>query len=397
MAGRRGGETMSMDKKTEYTAMLQIEKDHLAPLIARFGMVQNELSGLFDMPPATEQSAAASGSWWVTLPEEQQHLYRGALAAVASPLLIADVSIISHNERLINTHAVLPSLRWNDPVYLFAGENNGKQFRLEYLMQADLFTNTVLLHLQGAAPVYEMAMKFTVPVRDFAVLLAAADLRQRLRYKALLDHAVFPSAYRSDAIAAAVTEGFTFPDPRWLLPFCLPALHLRNADTAPEALQQSLDRLVKTGLLAKDQDTISFTEPGERFVDSVGGRSGCIRIETYGVDAAGNNGRQSVILIRGEYFLWYAGISGTKTDTMIVTTIGLDQAEALLKELFTPLAVPKAVEPVCPVTPAVVQAPAPAVSPQKATGGAGKKFCPSCGKPLRPGLKFCSSCGAKIV
>ena len=35
-------------------------------------------------------------------------------------------------------------------------------------------------------------MKFTVPVRDFAVLLAAVDLRQRLRYRALLDHAVFP-------------------------------------------------------------------------------------------------------------------------------------------------------------------------------------------------------------
>ena len=26
-----------------------------------------------------------------------------------------------------------------------------------------------------------------------------------------------------------------------------------------------------------------------------------------------------------------------------------------------------------------------------------RKFCPQCGKPLRPGLKFCSSCGAKIV
>ena len=28
---------------------------------------------------------------------------------------------------------------------------------------------------------------------------------------------------------------------------------------------------------------------------------------------------------------------------------------------------------------------------------AGKKFCPQCGKPLKPGLKFCSGCGAKIV
>ena len=286
---------MSMDTKTDETATLQIAKDHLAPLIARFGMVQNELSGLFDMPPATAQSAAAAGAWWQALGEEQQHLYRGALAAVASPLLIADAGIISRNERLIDTHAVLPSLRWNDPIYLFAGENNGTQFRLEYLRQADLFTNTLLLHLQGAAPVYEMAMKFTIPVRDFAVLLAAADLRQRLRYKALLDHTVFPTAYRSDAVAAAVTEGFTFPDPRWLLPFCLPALHLKHDDAAPASTQESLERLVKTGLMAKEGDTLTFTEPGERFAESVGGRSSCLRIDTYGVDANGTPGRQSVL------------------------------------------------------------------------------------------------------
>jgi hypothetical protein len=388
---------MSMDTKTDETAMLQIAKDHLAPLIARFGMVQNELSALFDLPPATAASATAAGAWWQALNEEQQHLNRGALAAVASPLLIADAGIISRNERLIDTHAVLPSLRWNDPMYLFAGENNGTQFRLEYLKQADLFTNTLLLHLQGAAPVYEMAMKFTVPVRDFAVLLAAADLRQRLRYKALLEHAVFPAACRSDAVAAAVTEGFTFPDPRWLLPFCLPALHLKTDDAAPASSQESLDRLVKTGLMAKEGDTLTFTEPGERFAESVGGRSSCIRIDTYGVDANGTPGRQTVIFIRGEYFLWYAGISGTKTGMMVVTTIGLDQAEALLKELFTPLAEPKPVEPARPATPAPVQAPAPAAAPQTTAAGALKKFCPSCGKPLRPNLKFCSSCGAKIT
>lgn len=390
---------MSMEIKSDETATLLIAKDHLAPLIGRFGMVQNELAGLFDMPPSTAQSAEASGAWWQGLPEEQQHLYRGALAALASPLLIADVGMIVRNERLINTHAVLPSLRWNDPIYLFAGEENGTQFRLEYLRQADLFTNTLLLYLQGAAPVYEMELKFTIPVRDFAVLLAAVDLRQRLRYKALLDHAVFPVAYRNEAIAAAVTEGFTFPDPRWLLPFCLPALHLKHDDAAPASTQESLGRLVTTGLLKRDGDSITFTEPGERFAESVCARSSCIRIDTYGADAQGTPGRQSVVLIRGEHFLWYAGMSGRKAGTMVVTPIGLDQAEALLKELFTPLAEPKpkqgdAVRP----APAVVQAPAPAAAPQKdvASGGV-RKFCLSCGKPLKPGLKFCSNCGAKIT
>jgi hypothetical protein len=359
-------------------------------------MVQNELTGLFDIPPASAQPAEAAGAWWQALGGEQQHTYRGALAAVAAPMLIADIGIIIHNERLINTHAVLPSLRWNDPIYLFAGENEGKLFRLEYLRQADLFTNTLLLSLQGAAPVYEMAMKFEIPVRDFAVLLAAADLRQRLRYKALLDHAVYPSAFRTDAVAAAVAEGFTFPDPRWLLPFCLPSLHLKNDAAAPDSSQQSLDRLVNLGLMAKDGDNLSFTEPGERFAESAGNRSCVIRIDTYGVDNGGHPGRQSVILIRGERFLWYAGVSGTKADTMVVTTIGLDQAEALLKELFTPIAAPKPVASARPA-PAVVQAPAPAAAPQKIAAGTERKFCPSCGKPIRPGLKFCSSCGAKIT
>lgn len=34
--------------------------------------------------------------------------------------------------------------------------------------------------------------------------------------------------------------------------------------------------------------------------------------------------------------------------------------------------------------------------PAPAQAASGKKFCPQCGKPLKPGLKFCSGCGAKI-
>ena len=129
-----------------------------------------------------------------------------------------------------------------------------------------------------------------------------------------------------------------------------------------------------------------------------GDGSGCIRIDTYGVDAKGTPGRQSVILIRGEYFLWYAGISGTKTGMMVVTTIGLDQAEALVKGTVHPAGGTKARG---------------TLTPGNTGSGAGtgtgrcpadnryrsavKKFCPSCGKPLRPNLKFCSSCGAKIT
>jgi hypothetical protein len=385
-----------METRDKETKTLLIAKDYIRPLISRFGMVQNELSNLFDLPEPSAGTDSPALGWWQARTDEEQYTLRAALAAIASPVIIADVGINIRNERLIDTHALLTSLRWNDPAFLIAPENGGAQFRLEYLQKTDLFTSTLLLYLESGSPAYTMEMKFEIPVTDFAVLLALIDLRQRTRFRALLDHAVFPSAYKTGDIAATLTEGIAFPDPRWLLSFSLPTLHLRVDTLTPASTRQSLDRLAKTGLVKIDGETVTFTEPGEKFAESAGGRISCIRLDLYGVDTGGHPGRQSVILIRGEYFLWYAGISGTKTDTMVVTTIGLDQAEALLKELFTPLAVPKAVEPVCTVTPAVVQAPAPAVSPQKATGGAGKKFCPSCGKPLRPGLKFCSSCGTQV-
>ncbi|MGB9176357.1 MAG: zinc ribbon domain-containing protein [Methanoregula sp.] len=412
-----------MEEKSTDTKTLQIGKDHIVPLIAQLSLVENDLSGLFDIPLASEPSAKSADAWWQAQKEEDQHTYRGALAAIAAPMLIADIGINARNEKLIITHAVVPSLRWNDPMYLLAQDTDTTQFRLEYLKQADLFTNTLLLYLQGAAPVYEMEMKFEVSVRDFAVLLATADLRQRLHYRALLDHEAPPSSAKADDVMVSVTEGFVYPDPRWLLPFSLPVLHISPSAISKESTRQSLDNLAKTGLIKKDWDMISLTEPGERFCESVAGRTSCIRIDIWGADEKGKRGRQSVLFIRGEHFLWYAGTSGRKADTMIVTTIGLDQAEALLKELFTPLAAPKPGEPARPA-PAVVQAPtkepvpvqasapaaaatpsAPAYQPPPppasrdatpVSPSAGGLVCKACGNPIKPGDKFCSKCLVKV-
>jgi hypothetical protein len=387
-----------MEKREGEPKTLLIAKDHVRPLIDRFGMVKNELSGLFDLPASSATADGAALAWWQARTDEEQYTFRAALAALASPVLIADAGVNIRNERLIDTHVLLPSLRWNDPAFLVASEYGGNQLRLEYLQKADLFTNTLFLYLESGAPAYTMEMKFEIPVLDFAVLLACTDLRQRARFRALLDHAVFPSVYKSGDIAAGLTEGIAYPDPRWLLPFALPVLHLKADALTPDSLRQSLERLAKTGLVKIDRDTVAFTEPGEKFAESAGGRISSIRLDLFGVDASGVPGRQSVILIRGEHLLWYAGVGGKKADTVVVTSITLDQAGELLKELFTPAAAPKPVVPAKPAAaPAVAQVAAPAAAPQKASAAGGaKKFCPSCGKPLRQGLKFCSSCGAKI-
>ncbi len=404
---------MSMEEKNNEIKTLQVAKDHIVPLIEQFSLVQNELSGLFKIPQASGPSVKAAGEWWQAQKEEAQHTYRGALAAIAAPMLIADVGINARNQKLIITHAVIPSLRWNDPIYLLAQDNNKTRFRLEYLKQTDLFTNTLLLYLQGAAPVYEMEMKFEVSVRDFAVLLATADLLQRLQYRALLDYAAAPLSVRADEVMVSVTEGFVYPDPRWLLPFSLPVLHISSAAMSKESTRGSLDNLAKAGLVKKDGDMITLTEPGTRFCESVAGRTSCIRIDTRGVDEKGKQGRQSVLFIRGEHFLWYAGTSGKKADTMVVASIGLDQAEALLKELFTPIAAPKPGEPERPapvVAPVPLQAPVPDAAPQvqacpphppqaaapSAAHAAGNMVCKACGNPIKPGDKFCSKCLVKV-
>jgi hypothetical protein len=381
-----------MKNETTTNETLHIAKDHVAPLIERFGMVRNELAPLFDYPQASAGTAQAAGAWWQGLKEEQQHTYRSALAAIASPMLILDIGINSRNERLTNTHAVVPSMRWNDPIFLLASEQDKAQFRLEYLRQADLFTNTLLLYLAGGAPVYEMEMKFEITVTDFAVLLAIVDLRQKLRFRALLDHDVFPASFPAGDIASAVADGFAFPDPRWLLPFSLPVLHLRPESLPAASVRQSLENLEKTGLIRKSSDTVTLTEPGERFAESAAARTSSIGIDVYGIDATGNHGRQSVLLIRGDLFLWYAGVGGTRADTIVVTCISLDQAEKLLQELFTPVAAPKPVASAVPAAPAMAQT----AAPQAPAAGPAKHFCPSCGTPLKAGKKFCNNCGAKI-
>ena len=105
-----------MDEKKPENKTLQIQKDHIVPLVAQFDLVQNGLSGLLDVPQASEPSAKAADAWWQALGDEDRHTYRGALAAIASPMLVADVGINARNTKLIITHAVLPSLRWNDPM-----------------------------------------------------------------------------------------------------------------------------------------------------------------------------------------------------------------------------------------------------------------------------------------
>ena len=422
---------MSMEEKSTDTKTLQIAKDHITPLIARLGLVENDLSGMFAILQASEPSAKAAGGWWQAQKEEDQHTYRGALAAMAAPMLIADIGINARNQKLIITHAVLPSLRWNDPIYLLGQDTDTTRFRLEYLKQADLFTNTLLLYLQGAAPVYEMEMKFEVSVRDFAVLLATADLRQRQQYRALLDHASAPSSVRADDVMVAVSEGFVYPDPRWLLPFALPLLHLSPAAMAKESVLQSLDSLARIGLVKKNGDGISLTEPGERFAESVAGRTSCIRIDTWGADEKGRPGRQGVLFIRGEYFLWYIGTSGKKADTMVVVSTGLDKAEAIIRELFTPIAAPKTGAPVRSAPAVKVPAPAPAAAAAPATAAtppppppppqaaapvsapqpavpaatpaaapadlsAGGMVCRACGTPIKPGDRYCSNCLVKV-
>jgi hypothetical protein len=375
---------------------LLIANDHVRPLIDRFGLVKNELSSLIDLPAPSAGVDDAALAWWQARTDEEQYTFRAALAALASPALIADVAINIRNEKLISTHAIAPSLRWNDPLFLFAREPDPAQLRLEYIKQADIFANTLLLYLQGGAPLYEMEMKFELPVRDFAVLLGIIDLRQQRKYHALLDHSVYAGPLKTVHIEAAVAEGITIPDPRWLLPFCLQALHIRSEQFTPDTIRESIASLEKTGLVRQDNEEITFTAAGERFAESVSGRMNAIRIETFGVDNAGHPGRQSVIFIRGDGLLWYAGVSGSRADTIVVAAIGLDQAGKLIQELFTPVTAPKPREtPVPAQSPEVVQVSAPAAA-ASAPISAEKKFCPSCGKPTRPGLKFCSSCGAKI-
>lgn len=385
------------DKFTNPETLL-ITKDHVAPLITQFGMVRNELAELFNLPQPSATSIPAAITWWQSQNAEHRHTYREALAALASPLIIADIGINSGNESLVNTHAVIPSTRWNDPLFLL-GDVNGTQFRLECLKAGDLLLNTLLLYLEGGETILELDMKFEISLSDFVVLTGMTDLMVRLKYRSLLDHKPYNTAMKMADIATSVEEGFAFPDPRWLLAFSIPTLHTTLDKFPRDAILQSVNNLVRIGLLQNGGgDTYSFTEAGERFAKSVGMRKNSIRIDAYGVGTDGHNGRQSQIFIRGESLLWYVSIGAISPDTVVVVALDLAKAEALLKEVFTPVAVPKPIAaPAQAETPqAPVQQPsAPAVT--AATPPAKNlRFCPSCGTSIQQAKKFCPQCGVKI-
>ena len=376
------------DKSTNKETLL-IAKDHVAPLITQFGMVRNELAELFDLPQPSAASIPAAITWWQSQNAEHQHTYREALAALASPLIIADIGINSGNESLVNTHAVIPSLRWNDTLFLL-GDVNGTQFRLERLQQGELLLNTLLLYLHGGETIYELEMKFEISLSDFVVLTGMTDLMVRLRYRSLLDHKPYDTAMKMDDIATSVEEGFAFPDPRWLLAFSIPMLHTSLDRFPRDAIRQSVNNLVQVGLLQNTGgDNYSFTEAGERFAKSVGMRKNSVRINAYGVGTDGRNGRQSQIFILGESFLWYVGIGVKDKDSVVVIALDLAKAEDLLKEVFTPLSVPKPV-------PSPAQTEAPPAAVQQPPTKKLRLFCPQCGTTIQQGKQFYPQCGAKI-
>ncbi|MEI6293793.1 MAG: zinc ribbon domain-containing protein [Methanomicrobiales archaeon] len=368
-----------MDNGTGTQEQLHIAKDHVAPLISQFSMVQNELARLFDFPGISAQSTQSAITWWQSQNAEQQYTYRGALAALASPLIIADIGINFENRSLVNTHAIIPSMQLTDPLYLFAEEDGGVKYKMERIFNGEFFINTLLLYLQGGAPIYEMEMKFEIPVRDFAVLLGIVDLRQRLEFRALLDHDVFRSTMKSDEIVAAVADGIAAPDPRWLLAFSLPMLHVPADKFSSESISQSVDSLIRIGLLQRAGETVSLTVAGERFAESAGRRLNSIRIDVYGAGIDGSNGRQSQLFIRGDSFLWYAAVFGQNGGSVVVAVVNIEKAEALLKETFSPAAVPK-----------------PVVMPASSSAAKGQKYCTRCGAPLPSSARFCRKCGNHV-
>ena len=377
-----------MTDTTKNEEMLLIEKNHVIPLITRFGIIQNELGQILDLPVPSDPVTQAAVGWWEKLTPESQYACREVLAALASPLIIADIGVNSGNEMLVNTHAIVPSMRWNDPLFLLGEQDNGARFKLERLKEGDLLLNTLLLYLGNAETLYELDMKFEIPLTDFVVFTGMTDLAVRLRYRSLLDHKPYTASMKMDDIVTSVDDAFALQDPRWLLAFLLPVLHTSHDRFSRDAIRASVNNLVRIGLVKSDGgETHSYTEAGATFAESAGRYRNIVRIDAYGTGKDGRNGRQSQIFIRGENFLWYAGIGGKNGDSVVVAALDLAKAEALLKEVFTPVAVPKP-----------VAAPTPAAAPDTGDTKSAQKthFCPRCGAQVQPGKKFCSQCGAKM-
>jgi hypothetical protein len=401
MTGNGGMTNMNpADMVTE----LMIPRDAVAPLLKKLSYVRGELSGLLMIPETVDEPAVVAAiAWWETLAPDERMVMQSVLAALASPQLIADISMMSGSNTLLVTRLVMDSRKPGDPVYLVGEDPAKKNFRIERLLYRDLAINTLILHLAGTDPGLSDAMlKFEVSRDDLYVLAAILDLHRRFRYHSLMNHLPLQASFDLSEIDKSVSDGYTNRDVRWLLPFVLSVIPKKHQSLSGDTGRQSVARLLELKLILKSDvpDRFMWSEPGRLLASSLSNPVSCLGMLLTGALENGDLAMQSVILARGDFQIWLLDLGGPNGTSSFLSTIPLQNVRSILEGILQPAGTPR------PLANAGIRersgetftstsSPVLENRPVHASGGK-VTFCRNCGSPLNPAKKFCSICGTPV-
>jgi hypothetical protein len=342
------------------------------PLSSRFSIVRNRLGEVFDVP---QGDAGQATQWWQRQTPDDQLTLRRALTAIASPVLVSNITVMRGDQGLVETTLTMESLRADDPAFLVGTDADGSDIRVRRLQSPEVMAGTLLMYLEAGAEPGLAEFKFEVSLNEFIVLLATLDLHRRSYFISLLEHEEMKPSLKLEDVQNSVNDGLQYPDPRWLVPFVVPIL-----PSKPEldwnAIWQAVYSLNAKGIvkLSEDNTSLVLTEAGALLATEMLRKMTQIRIASLGYTEDGKPASQTSFFVRGENLVWYMDVGA---ESVVVAAVDLDKAGELIMELFKPVGASPAVQPVRAAAPAqAAAAPRPAAQAKPAV-----KYCPNCGQP----------------
>ena len=339
-----------------------IPRSVVAPLSDSFSLVRNRLGEVFDLP---QGDAGQATGWWQSQKPDDQIVLRQALTALASPVLLSDITIMRGDQGLVQTMLTMESLRADDPAFLVGTDESGESLRMRRLQSPEVMAGTILMYLEAGADPGLAEFKFEVGLNEFLVLLATLDLHRRSHLISLLEHEEMKPSLKLEDVQKSVNDGLEYPDPRWLLPFVVPILP-EKPQLDWNTIWEAVYRLSQRGILklGSENKELTLTEAGALLATETLRKMTQVRIASLGYTEDGKPASQTSFFIRGESLIWYIDVGA---ESVVVAAIDLDKAGELLMELFKPVGTPPVVAPV--------------------------KERPKVADSAKPRVRYCSDCG----
>lgn len=380
------------EQKPNYEKVI-INKSYIPSLVAELSLVQNVLSGIFIGDPSDRTIKENAIRWWQGKSQEERIKIREVLVALAAPMGVADIMIIGRDD-LLPMRYISNSLRKEDAVYLIGDGSTPDEYGITIIPGGDILKNTLLMHLDLGLPVSEITYRAIMRQQDLIVLFAMIDTLRTNYFLHMADHTPVPAAVTSDEILKKITESYTAYDPRWLLSSVLSGLSLTLPDFNKLVITDSLTRLISLDFITGEGSPmkVSLTKSGTTLYDSLTQKTSQIVIQSLCASEDGTIIRMSTVFVRSTPLIWWIDLGGPVGDSALLSGISLTQAEALISEQLTPIALPPVIKAKTPS-----QSVQPAVSQLVASGDSTMIHCPKCGNAIPPNKKFCPKCGVKIV